>query len=209
MLSKREYAARRKGTAVIELLMIAPLLAMLVVLIFFIGWGSVNVLHVQTADRYAAWKSVYGGGYSADQMNRDFFGNSAVNVDISGGAVPGGTLQSYKDATRTDDAAAGDLLDAFTRYAPGGVGRFVNAQFPAGIGLWDRMQKGPDGTDSGVNRRNSGRDGNEWRWNGGGTTFYRAVIQLYMADVENLTQGIGGQGAPMAQEIRNWYTGGW
>jgi Flp pilus assembly protein TadG len=210
MLSKRAYAIRRKGTAAIELLLVAPLLALLVIMIFFMGWSLVDMLQVQTADRYVAWRHVYGYNDNdprpiPDKINQYFMRNEAANVTINlpnAPAAPGGTLQSYKARTRTDDAEAGDLVDKFTSYAPAGAESTVNAQFPTSVGAWQWMAR------DAFTRRTSGRDGDEWRWNNR-LTQSETVRQLYMTDVETTMGNIGGQGAGMAQAIRNWYMGGW
>jgi hypothetical protein len=221
MLSKRAHA-RRRGTAAIELLMVAPLLGALVILIFFMGWSMVNVLHLQSADRYVAWRHLY--GYSDNnpapiptKVNQYFMGGSAANVVIDPASAPGGTLASYKARTRADDAEAGDLVDSLTAHAPFGAQHRMSAQFPSNVPLWEKFAAGS------YTRRTSGRDGDQWyrcvsNPNAAPGTLPRDrgypsigsdIIRLYMTDVQDLTGSIGGDGAAMAQAIRSWYTGGW
>lgn len=200
----RKNHAKNKGTATIELLLIAPFLAGLVILIFFMGWGSVNILNLQESNRYVAWRSTY--GYDShpqtvpDRLNSYFMGNSAVNVTIDAHAGPTGTIDSYKSQARTDSADAGDLADLLTSYTPNGATHTVTADFPASVPLW-RMFTGN------VNRT-SGRERQEWLHRSGATQ-RRAVIQLYMTETESLFAGVGGKGAPMAAHVRSWYSNGW
>ena len=207
MFGKRAKLARRKGTMALELYMVIPLLAFIVVLIFFLGWAMVNQQSVRVSDRYAAWSNVYGGGCSNIAINQNFMENSAANVLLD--YAPGST-QTAQDLVRNAQngdpsplgagVLAGDLIP---NYAPVGCRDAVSAEFPSppGAALWQRWQ-GPiqDGY---------GREGVEWRRSE--LREVQTIKKLYLTDIDNMIPTIPIPGDGMGKMIQNLYsdTSGW
>lgn len=204
MLEKRRARpAGRKGTAVLEMLMVIPLLSLIVVLIFFWGWAMVNQQSVRVSDRYAAWETVGGGGCSNDAINQDFMGNAAANVVFAPSREQSKTSPDFATEAREDGSpASGAVADDLITYAPGEYQDFVSAEFPSTVTFMQRFQ--------GSIKDTYFRDGIEWRW--GQLNEVSTIQKLYLTQdggVDTTLNSIGGQGAPMAQMIRGLYLGGW
>ena len=197
---QRTRPARRKGTMVLEMVLVLPLLGLIVVVIFFWGWAVVNQQSVRVSDRYASWTSAYGAGCSNNAINQEFMSNSAANVSLVGSGGQGQTVQDFATEARQNyGSAAGAVVDDVITYAPGGSGDSVSAEFPSDVGLWQKFQ--------GAIQDSYGRDGVEWRRIQ--LNEVQTIQKLYLTDIDNTINGIGGQGAPMAQMIRNLYLSGW
>ena len=194
------HLPRCKGTATIELAFVLPFLAMIVVLIFFEGWGMVNLLEVRTSDRYAAWKDVYGGGCDNNQINGLIMQNSAQNVTLDRSE---GQLDTLRDLARlsrnydTHGIGVGDLADHWNAAAPKGKVDAVSAEFPSEVTLWQRFQGPILGTDK--------REGNEWRF--GQTVEAPSVIHVFLNELDE-TIGASGEMGSMTRGMYNnvWWT---
>jgi hypothetical protein len=199
---KRIRPAARKGTMVLEMLMVIPLLSMIVVLIFFWGWAMVNQQSVRISDRYSAWETADGGGSSSVAINQDFMGNTAVNVVLAPSAGQSKTSPDLATQTRDNYPAAGNVADDVITYAPGDCQDYVSAEFPSSVAFMQRFQ--------GAIKDAYGRDGVEWRRNQ--LNEVSTIQKFYLTQdggVDTTLNSIGGQGGPMAQMIRNLYLSGW
>jgi Flp pilus assembly protein TadG len=210
MFGKRAKLARRKGTMALELYMVIPLLAFIVVLIFFFGWAMVNQQSVRVSDRYAAWRYIYndnGSGCSSVAANQYFMQNSAANVtlDYSSGSTQAGQ-DLTQDAQKCDSSplGAGVLAsDLITNHTSGGCQDVVSAEFPSppGAALWQRWQ--------GPMQDGYGREGVEWRRTQLGEV--QTIKKLYLTDLDNMIPTIPVPGDGMGKMIQNLYsdTSGW
>lgn len=193
----------RRGTALVEMVMVLPFLAFMVGMIFFFGWAMANQQEVRVADRYLAWRNAYNSEFAnqnnttiptpAADPNQAFFNGQAVltGSDTSGGG--NAVAQSYLDRVSQSNQSAATILDsllfgnsqdsAFLR----GYVCSLDARFTSSINLWNSFQ----GSIAGAH----GRDGLEWRYqqlnvgpkpgNVGGP-----LIDLYFADLESLQASI-------------------
>jgi hypothetical protein len=193
----------RKGTMVLEMLMVIPLLSLIVVLIFFWGWAMVNQQSVRISDRYAAWENAYAKPISTGAINQDFMGNTAFKLLVANDGGKNQTVQDFATQTRDNyGPAAGNFADDLITYVPGGCQDFVSAEFPSDVTLMQRFQ--------GAIKDTYGREGVEWRRNQ--LNEVSTIQKLYLTQdggVDTTLNSIGGQGGPMAQMIRNLYLGGW
>jgi hypothetical protein len=200
---KRTRPSGRKGTMVLEMLMVIPLLGLIVVLIFFWGWAMVNQQSVRVSDRYAAWENADSLGTSNIAINQDFMGNTAVNVALLPNGGQSQTVQDFATQTRDNyGPAAGNVADDLITHAPGGCQDFVSAEFPSDVALMQKFQ--------GPIKDTYGREGVEWRRIQ--LNEVPTIQKLYLTQdggVDTTLNSIGGQGAGMAQMIRGLYLNGW
>ncbi|MHC4983662.1 MAG: TadE family protein, partial [Planctomycetota bacterium] len=68
----------------IEFVLCIPLLAFVIMVIFFFGWAMSNQQQVKISGRYAAWGEVRGKGLASPQrLNSMFFSKEAGSVSVS------------------------------------------------------------------------------------------------------------------------------
>lgn len=169
-----------RGTAVIEMVMVIPLLAGIIGLIFFFGWAMMNQQHVRTADRYLAWRTLYGGG-PADGLNKAFFRNKAVNIQTRNEPANVETLQDWVDRVGLVNRGSEDLArlmaegSSTVRALPRDSRVRVQAEFPSDIKLWKRF--------TGPIISTSGREGREWRWRQTDPQSH-ALTQIYFEELD-------------------------
>ena len=144
----------RRGTALVEFVMILPLIALILGVVWFFGWSMMNQQHVRVSDRYAAWRRVRGGGVR--DLNDTFFDQRAINVDVDRRSGQTRTLHDLVSAAG-DRGAMTELLaqELVLRRCPRGSGARVEAEFPTEVGLWKRLE--------GAIASRHVREGVEWR----------------------------------------------
>lgn len=158
---------RRHGTAMMEAVLCVPLIALVLGLTFFFGWGMRNQQHVIISDRYAAWrlvlaKDAVGGGW----LDQKFFGERAGSVTVDFGGGPKDTLKEYvlyagHRGAPVEALARSLVLQRF----PGGISAEVSAEFPpdAFRGVWSMFPGELEQTGGGEIKRRHVREGVEWR----------------------------------------------
>jgi hypothetical protein len=192
---------RRQGTSVMEMVLVIPLLATIIFLVWFLGWSMTNQQHVRISDRYAAWRYVHGGGVTRESLNDQFFGNKAVNIDIGYQSVePNPTPEELVEAAGNVSPLAQSLADrSVGQRFPRGHRREVWAEFPSSVGLWQQF--------AGQISSASGREGVEWRH--GEAQLNVSVTDQFLPDLESALSGVPAPGTDMATMIRQLYLGGW
>ena len=160
MSEDRRHAGRprRKGSALIEMVMVIPLLATIIGLTFFFGWTMTNQQNVRISSRYTAWRRVRTTeDASGAKLNDLFFDDRADNIDIDrarGGGDTNATLSDLVDA-QTDPSAQQLADDIIWSRCSRGRSAEVAAAFPSDVGMYQRF--------SGQIRGYHARDGRQWR----------------------------------------------
>jgi hypothetical protein len=196
----RKSAAHRRGTALVEMVLVVPLLAGIIALIYFFGWSMGNQQKLRITDRYLAWRSVYGGSLTHDQINDRFLDNKASYIDVDFAHSPSDTADELVTASGSYSQAARSLAEGtvLNRFPRGHTDRIV-AEFPSSVGMWQKF--------TGAMQDGSGREGVEWRR--GQAHLNPTLTDLFLRDVDTTVSGISDPGQQMGQMIRNLYLGGW
>jgi len=157
MNRQRRDGRSRRGAALIEFVMIIPMLAMIIGLTFFFGWTMANRLHVRESSRYAAWrhvrtKSAVGSG----RLNEAFYDHRGTNIGITRGLGTEETIDDLITAAGTMGSEHATFADSVI-WGCGHQGRTVRvrAKFPSEVGLYRRFQ--------GRLASYHARDGRQWR----------------------------------------------
>lgn len=184
MSIEREHTgcnAGRRGSALIEMVMVVPLLATIIGLTFFFGWAMANQQHVRVSSRYAAWRQVRAGeSVSGDELNEIFFGDRADGVDISAGDGPDDTLKKLADAAGKYELGYPLVEDAVLNRWPKGRSDLVKADFPSDVALWQRFRGPIEGSHA--------REGVEWRR--GEVSYLDVIRDLFLYDLDRAVSGV-------------------
>ena len=161
-------ARARRGTAMIEFIMGIPLLATIIGLTFFFGWGMKNTQRVAMASRYVTWRHVEGGA-GGGSLNAMFFENQATSSDVdwpagrrSHSGQVGMTQAVLRLRAEVGDGGGRDIADwLLADQAPTNVDYLygcrsnLRAEFSTTVDAWRRM--------AGRIAASGAREGNEWR----------------------------------------------
>ena len=165
---------RRRGSVLIEFVMVIPLLATILGLTFFFGWAMVNQQHVKVADRFQSWRKVReGNSVGAETLNKRFFmGHLDEDAYKDNGQSSGiqteetfETFSDLKDKAQEQSEEAGTLatglLGTLDEKAEAERGRqtTVRGRFPSDIGIFQSVEDY-----QGAIRHTHIRDGRECRW---------------------------------------------
>jgi Flp pilus assembly protein TadG len=191
----------RRGTSIIEFVLVLPFLGIIVGLTFFFGWTMMHKHQVLVADRYSAWQRVQtGSSPTEDVLNEKVFNKKASSVSLGWHAATAVTAQDLVDEAaaygpRTEELAEKLLQDRF----PVGPRADVSASFDAGQALWQRF--------SGPIRHQHGREGVAWRRDD--VNCWVPLRDLYYADLDNGLRSIPDPAEKMAGMIRRLYLARW
>ena len=190
----------RKGTALIEFTMAIPLLASVIGFTFFFGYAMMNQQHVKIADRYSAWRNVYGGASSGGTINNLLFGDKAGQINLTTGVGPDDVLQQYVSQVNSDSAAAGVLARACVIDSwPRGSGTHIGATFPSDVGLYNRFK--------GAIEHSHIRDGVEWRR--GQAASETEIVNEFLVDFDRTLSNVNQPGGALANTFRRLYNTSW
>lgn len=126
-----EWRFGRRGTAMVEFVLVLPLLLTVLAATFFFGWAMMHKHQVSVADRYAAWRRVETGGWpSEDRINEVCFADRAKDVDLVSEAAVRQTARDLVDVAGQQGAPVELLAEELVveRY-PGGKRARVSATF--------------------------------------------------------------------------------
>lgn len=173
---------RRRGAALIEFVLIVPLIATILGLTFFFGWSMKNQQKVKVSSRYHTWRRLHCGSYPKHPtqgrhltLNEMHFANEGSGVGTSGGHGPIQSLEELVAATSTYGKQAQDLAGTLVmEHCPRGRSGNVSAGFPTDVGIWERF-RGPI-------RHGHTRDGKEWRR--GEFSYLEPIKDLFLHDLD-------------------------
>ena len=201
-LETRNPNSRRRGTAMIEFVLILPLLAVILGLTFFFGWALMHKHQVLVADRYSVWQKVETGTWpGTDDVNTRVFNRQAQGVNL---ASADGVTQTVDDLVGEASDKGGPrtqtLADTLLRENwPGGSSVEVVANFRSSWALWEKF--------GGQMHHSHAREGITWRradvapWNTLRDEFYN--------DLDMQLQRVNPPGQNFAQMIRGLYLSTW
>jgi hypothetical protein len=194
---------RCKGTALIEFVMTIPLLALVVVATFFLGWAVVNRHAVAQASRYSSWHAVRGGSSTAD-LDENFYANrtQTTSVGRDGGQIE--NLEAYVDRVGSYDANAGVVAEACilgdSRRWPRGRAAEVVTDFDSSVAAWERW------ADGSIRARHS-RDGVEWR--NRQIDPNQALADHFLTGLDDALSNVPPDGQGLANIMRSLYMSRW
>ena len=201
MSTERKHAGRpaaRRGSALIEMVMVIPLLATIIGLTFFFGWTMTNQQHVRISSRYAAWRRVRAGeSVAADELNTTFFNDRADGVDRSEGDGPDDTLKELVDAAGEFALAYPLVKDTVLDRWPRGRSDRVKASFPSEVALWQMFRGSIEGYHT--------RDGVEWRR--GEVSYLDTIRDLFLYDLDRAVSNV--PDATLRDDLRELYLRRW
>jgi hypothetical protein len=196
----------RRGAALIEFVLVIPLLALVLGLTFFFGWSMRNQQRMRMAFRYAAWRRVHGVGetlpspVSSREINRKFFGDAAAGVGVHFPRGPDQVLIDYVGEVSARSGRAGALAEELVLgHFPRGRGARGSAEFPTDVGLWQKF--------TGAIRASHVRDGVEWRRRQAGCG--SAVRDMFLTTVDGAMSDVEAPGDSLAETVRGLYRSGW
>ncbi len=202
MNRQRRDGRSRRGAALIEFVMIIPMLAMIIGLTFFFGWTMGNRLHVRESSRYAAWrhvrtKSAVGSG----RLNEAFYDHRGTNIGITRGLGTEETIDDLITAAGTMGSEHATFADSVI-WGCGHQGRTVRvrAKFPSEVGLYRRFQ--------GRLASYHARDGRQWRREDD-LTPEQDVRDVFLSDLDQALYALENGGSRMAKVMRITYLNKW
>jgi len=220
---------RGRGAAIIEFVMIVPLVALIIGLTFFFGWSMKNQQRLRVASRYAVWRAVHNRGAAADGLAAppnlvevDFDRLNAAFLDVAAAVGPDAGSRMYWDAgpeeTILDLAAAAGTPDRPARrlaediaagHLPRGLSAVVLAEFPSSVGLWKNLGL------TGLMESRHVREGVEWRrrqaaYEYGDPAGGRSVLEdEFLGSLGGTLSIIPGGGDELGRAFRRLYLAGW
>lgn len=199
-----------RGTAMLEFIMVIPLLALIIAGTFFFGQVMRNQQRLRVADRYEAWQ----GSGESNALLLDGRGESMA---VLAGTGPTETLEDLQDAAAAQDPDAGDLaewvlLNGSPGRFPRGWSRQVDAEFPREVAAANRIEnlitsesRSAEPSFGPSRYRRQAREGLTWQR--GHCQPGQAVRGLYLGELDETTEAIAG--TAIGQALRSLYVTGW
>lgn len=190
--------ARRRGTAMMEFLLVLPVLAFILALLLFLGWSQMRQQHVVAAARYALWRQMEGGAADAATVNQRLLGGAAKNVNLTGGTFPADAIRLWIDAAAQNQV--GPLADTlFLHRWPSGEQVRLNVLYdpPTNVG----RQFGNDFT------IRFARDGPSWSRTQARP--WAVLMEQYYQDLDDQLAVSPAEAQPMASVFRSLYGASW
>ena len=223
-----------KGTALLELVMAMAFLSFILITTFFFGWAMMNQQHVKSSARYASWREVYNVGIvhnvddpynpnghlsaieasdpndltpiTDDSLNSLFFRNEGTGIGFGYYDGDDTEFDQWVQAAQGKSNSAGDFVNALLLDPPAGYGTFhhatgaeISSSFLTDVEYFKRF--------SGGIHSHHIRDGIEWRRR---QADERHVTRIqFLQSLDDQLKSVQGNGADMAQMIRDLYFHGW
>lgn len=211
---RRCWRRRGRGAAMIELVLVLPLLFVLLTLMFFFGRELVRMQHADSMNRYESWRQAEhatGPGGGGDELNVLFFLGEARDVSLASRSwFPPEPGQMVRTAAGQRSADAERLVDEMLVTLPGGRQVRTTTEHADSLRVWEELQ--------GPIREQHVRLANHWRfvngieWDAGseqwraaepGVTHDRLVEELFLYD--GLSRPLEATDTQLARTLRNLY----
>jgi len=192
---------RRQGTAIVEFVMVLPLLAVVLALMFWFGKSMIYQQHVRMADRYAVWRTIAGAGMPDEQhLDEQLLAGKSVDMELEAHGGPNQALQGYVVATSDISQSAESLADRlFLNRFPRGFELKMTVDFPSDI----LLQKQFLGTIASAHVR----DGVTWR--NREARCEEDLCEMYFQPVDNALRGLPTISRSFGDTFIQLYLGGW
>ncbi|HET6429043.1 MAG TPA: TadE family protein [Phycisphaerae bacterium] len=193
-----------RGTALIEFILVIPVLGAILALTFFFGWALLHKHQMVVADRYAAWRRIETGTWPTTvEINEGCLGNRGYNVSLNGSRAGMATPQDLADETADVHDNAGRLADELiVQRFPSGRRAHVTAEFPARKALWEAVM-----ADRPTFHARHSREGLTWRCDE--AVCWSTLRDQFYDDLDNGLTAVPDPGDGMAQMIRSLYLAHW
>lgn len=149
----------RGGAVIMEMVLVLPLLAVVLALMFYLGRGMVRVQRTAMAARSAAWSQVGRGpgpGTEADQLNQMFFAGNAESVEVSqDGYFPTDAESQLAQFADLYSGETGALVRSTLERMPNGCRVQLTVTHSEAAAVWQRFD--------GPSRHRHTRIEHEWR----------------------------------------------
>jgi len=196
-----EWRFGRRGTAMVEFVLVLPLLLTVLAATFFFGWAMMHKHQVSAADRYAVWRRVETGGWpSEDRINEVCFADRAKNVDLVSEAAVSQTARDLVDVAGQQGAPVEILAEELVieRY-PGGKRARVSATFRHAMALWAKS--------AGTITHRHGREGVTWRRDE--VSCWATLRDQYYSGLDGELLKVPAPANGMASMVRGLYLARW
>jgi hypothetical protein len=213
---------RRRGSVLIEFVMVIPLLATILGLTFFFGWAMVNQQHVKVADRFQTWRKVregsrVGGATLNERLFMGHLDEDAYDEDARrgnghfDGTQTEETFETFSDLTdkaqeQSEDAGtlAGGLLGTLDEIGEAERGRAttIRGEFPSDIGIFQSVEDY-----QGAIKHTHIRDGKEWRWRQ--LRCEEVLKDEFLSELDDTIKYVASPGDDLAEIARDLYRKEW
>jgi len=192
------------GTALMEFLLVIPVLGGILALTMFFGWAMLHKHQIVTADRYAAWRRVETGSWpTTDEINRGCLGGRARNVSVNGSGAGTQTPADLVDETGHYSDNGGRLADDLVvDLFPKGRRAQVTAQFPTHKAIWEAITD-----DRPTFRSHHSREGITWRCDE--ARCWSTLRDDFYHNLDEGLRSVPDPGDGMAGMIRSLYLAHW
>ena len=186
----------RRGAAIVELAVCIPLIAVIIAMVFFLGFAMTNHQRVRLSARYTVWRDLYGWYEISDPpgrvLNRDealnmiFFNYKADPVSIDGPhAMQPQTISDLVAAAGQMGAWPEEFADRTVAQSfPHGSCVKVSAKFPTTVKAWEDF--------TGAISSRHCRDGVEWRRSQ--VSYLQAIRDQFLADLDAAVMAVDDAG---------------
>jgi len=202
--SIKQHIRQSRGTALVEAVLAIPMLAGLLLLIWWAGWMMNHQMRVRAAANYEAWRGAYGGdAESVEKIEFASKGTVRERQHVGGTGRTWETRNEFVALAAGVSAQAAELADRGPRQMfPRGHWVTLSADFPTTVGLWNSMQRS-----LGDLQGRAGREGLTWRRSE--ASMRTPVVEMYLSELETLMEGVPEPGDDMAKMVRELYRWGW
>jgi len=183
-----------------EFALALPLLAVVLAILWFVGWSHQRKQRVVVASRHAVWRRIANDPLTDRQVDEELLNDAAIDVNQQ---------RLYGRWSDLDDwvAAAADVSDAAATLAD----ETVIERWPKDLVLRLEAQYEPPlaiGREFGNDLSfRHGRAGVEWIRGQAGQR--GALLELYYEDLDAALRSVQGAGQSMAERVRGLYLWSW
>lgn len=191
----------RRGTAMVEFVLVLPLLLTVLAVTFFFGWAMMHKHQVVVADRYCAWRRVETGRWPSEgRINEVCFADRAKDVDLVSGGAVARTARDMVDAAAEGGPPVELLAEELVvqRYPRGKRAR-VSATFRHAMAIWAKS--------AGAISHRHGREGVTWRRDE--VSCWTTLRDQYYSGLDGALGQVPAPADGMAGMVRGLYLGRW
>lgn len=190
---------RRRGSSLLEFVMVIPLLGTILSLTYFFGGAMTNQQHVKICDRYLCWKHVRDNPDVPvpPGLNALVFDNEAGSISTPAGAGPTDTLNDLYDEVDDYSQRSRQLAEDAVEDWPHSRSQRVAATFPTDMKLWKQF--------TGAIQNHHSREGVEWRR--GQVSYLEAIRDQFLSSLDSAVQGV--PDSTLKNNVRAMYLKRW
>jgi hypothetical protein len=198
---RRLHPALAAGTAMTEMVLVLPFLAVILSLTFFFGWAMMQKERTHLASRYAAWSAVEAGVPPDEaRLNDLVFANKASTLTIGPTGYTSTTLDDLVTRVGQVDQIAGGLADDLIgKRFPHGYRSSVTADFAPRQNFWSQFRGPLSG--------HHAREGVTWQRQN--VSPWNVLRDQFYSPFDTVLEAVPAPGSDMAQMVRSLYLAYW